>query len=67
MARRNTFTFRVDQDERKMLAALAWKRQRSQSDVIRLLIREAAKDISSKSSHSLLREPTGAGNANSSK
>jgi hypothetical protein len=46
MSRRNdTFKFRVCYDERQMLAAIAERLQRSQADTIRLLIREAAREL----------------------
>ncbi len=45
MPRRDTFTFRVNADERQLIAALADRLQRSQSDAVRLLIREAAHEL----------------------
>lgn len=45
MARFETFTFRVDEEEKKMLADLATRLQRSQSDTMRLLIQEAFKAL----------------------
>ena len=45
MARKTTFTFRVDDEEKKMIAILAERLQRSQSDVVRLVIREAVKGL----------------------
>jgi hypothetical protein len=45
MSRVNAFTFRINAEERRLLAALANRLQRSQSDTVRLLIREAAKEL----------------------
>jgi len=45
MSRIDTFTFRVNADERRILAALADYLNRSQSDALRLLIREAAREL----------------------
>ncbi len=45
MARVDTFTFRVNEDERQMLEQLSVNLQRSQSDAVRLLIREAVKQL----------------------
>lgn len=45
MSRIDTFTFRVNADERRILAALANYLNRSQSDALRLLIREAAREL----------------------
>lgn len=45
MARLDSFTFRVNQDERQMLEQLSANLQRSQSDAVRLLIREAVKQL----------------------
>lgn len=42
MTRKEYFTFRIHEDERRILELLAKRLQRTQSDVIRLLIREAA-------------------------
>lgn len=42
MARYDTFTFRVNPEERQMIEALAEKLQRSPSDTVRLLVRGAA-------------------------
>lgn len=41
MARLDTFTFRVTEDERKMIAELSERLQRSQSDSVRLVVRTA--------------------------
>jgi uncharacterized protein (DUF1778 family) len=48
MARIDTFTLRVNRDERRMLAAVAERLQRTQSDAVRLLIREAARELIAK-------------------
>ena len=45
MARQDFFTLRVNRDERQMLAAVAERLQRTQSDAVRLLIREAAREL----------------------
>lgn len=45
MSRIVTFTFRVTADERRMLESLAKNLQRSQSDTVRFLIREAAREL----------------------
>lgn len=45
MARIDTFTLRVNSDERRILANLAQRLERSQSDAVRLLIREAAREL----------------------
>jgi hypothetical protein len=44
MRRDDTFTLRVNENERHMIAALSDKLERSQSDVLRLLVREAARE-----------------------
>ncbi len=45
MARLNVFAFRINQDERMMLERLSEELQRSQSDAVRLLIREAVRQL----------------------
>lgn len=45
MSRIDTFTFRVNENERRVLAALADYLNRSQSDALRVLIREAAREL----------------------
>ena len=45
MARIESVTFRVSGDERRILAALARHLQRSQSDTVRLLLREVAREL----------------------
>lgn len=46
MARYERFTFLCNQDERRLIGNLAQHLQRTQSDAIRLLIREAAQQLS---------------------
>jgi hypothetical protein len=43
--RTDTFAMRVNAEERHMLVALAERLQRSQSDTVRLLIRQAAREL----------------------
>ncbi len=43
--RYDTFTFKVNRDERRMIEGLAARLERSQSDVLRLLVREAAREL----------------------
>ena len=45
MSRYKTFTFRVSADELEMLASLSRYHYRSQSDVIRMLLRQAIKKM----------------------
>ena len=45
MARMDNFGFRVSDAERAMIALLAERLQRLQSDAVRLLIREAAREL----------------------
>ena len=45
MSRIQTFTFRIDDTERNMLIHLSNTLQRTQSDAVRLLIREAVKEL----------------------
>jgi hypothetical protein len=45
MARYERFTFLCDITERRLLASLAEHLERSQSDAVRLLIREAARGL----------------------
>lgn len=45
MARPDTFTFRINQAERGLLERLAQRLQRSQSDALRWLIREAVREL----------------------
>lgn len=44
MARNSNFTFRVSADERQLIAALAAWLDRTESDAVRWLIREAARE-----------------------
>jgi len=45
MNRWDTFTFRVNQDERRLIAFLAEKLQRSQSDAVRFVVINAARKL----------------------
>ncbi len=45
MTRLDTFTFRVDDEERNMIARLSKRLQRTQSDAVRLLVREAFQQL----------------------
>jgi hypothetical protein len=45
MSRVTTFAFRCNTDERRILASLAANLQRSQSDAVRWLIRNAADEL----------------------
>lgn len=45
MARLDTFTFRVDEEEKQLIAALSARLERNQSDVLRLLLRESARAL----------------------
>lgn len=45
MARGDTFTFRVNEDERLLIEKLANVLERSQSDVMRLLIRKEGRQL----------------------
>ena len=45
MMRSQRFTFVCNDDERRILSALADYLQRSQSDALRLLIREASREL----------------------
>lgn len=45
--RANTFTFKVGKDERRMIATLADRLDRSQSDAVRFVIREAVRALES--------------------
>ncbi len=46
MKRTSVFSFRLSVEERRIISDLASHHQRSQSDVIRLLIRDAITDLS---------------------
>lgn len=43
--RHDTFTFLCNSDERRMIATLAQRLQRSQSDAVRFVIREAVNSL----------------------
>ena len=45
MNRLDTFTFRVNQEERRMITSLAERLRRSQSDAIRFVVVNAAKEL----------------------
>lgn len=45
MARLDTFTFRVDEEEKRLIAALSARLERNQSDAMRLLLRESARAL----------------------
>ena len=45
MSRIDTFTFRVDRYERQLIATLANRLQRSQSDAVRFVVINAAKEL----------------------
>jgi hypothetical protein len=46
MSRIGRFTLRISKSEEQMIRELSARLQRSQSDAVRLLIREAAKELS---------------------
>ena len=43
--REDRFTFLCNSDERRLITALAKRLQRTQSDVVRWLVREAAREL----------------------
>jgi hypothetical protein len=45
MSRLDTFTFRVNKDERRLIARLAKQLQRSQSDAVRFVVISAVKEL----------------------
>ena len=45
MKRVSTFTFRVNNEERRLISALAEILQRSQSDAVRWIVRQAANEF----------------------
>lgn len=45
MNRWDTFTFRVNEDERRLIASLAEQLQRSQSDAVRFVVINAAREL----------------------
>ena len=47
MPRRTLFAFRVNQDERNLIASLADKLQRSQSDAVRFVVVNAIRELES--------------------
>ena len=47
MNRINTFTFRVNQDERNLIASLAKRLQRSRSDAVRFVVVNAMRELES--------------------
>ena len=47
MARYNRFTFLVNKDERRLIATLAERLQRSQSDAVRFVVLEKARELES--------------------
>lgn len=42
MIKQYRFNFKLDADDKRMLALVAWQLQRSQADAVRWLIRQAA-------------------------
>jgi hypothetical protein len=56
------FTFKCNQDERQAIAALAARLQRTESDAVRWVVKEAARELLAKSSESQQPaiQPTGA-------
>ncbi len=45
MPRVETFTFRVNADERHLLTEVANRLERTESDAVRLLVRKAAREL----------------------
>lgn len=45
MPERDRFTFRISEEERQLLATLAENEQRTEADVLRLLIRRAHEEF----------------------
>ncbi len=45
MKRVDTFGFRTDEDERKMIALVAKRLERSESDAMRLILRQVAQQL----------------------
>lgn len=56
--RSDTFAMRVNAAERRMLGALARQLRRSQSDTVRLLIREAVRELARPTEAEGLSEPS---------
>ena len=50
MARYNTFTFRVNKEEKQIIEALSNKLKRTRSDAVRWVIREAAQALTEEDS-----------------
>lgn len=49
MARTDTFTFRVDDVEKRLILSLSQRLQRTPSDMVRFVLRETAKALDSAS------------------
>ena len=45
MTRCDIFTFRISQDERRLISALAERLQRTQSDAVRFVVVNAAREL----------------------
>jgi hypothetical protein len=58
MARYERFTFLCDENEKKAIANLATRLQRSQSDAVRFVVIEAAKQLSQTAEDPKQRETT---------
>ena len=58
--REDTFAMRVNAEERQMLMALAAHLQRTQSDAVRLLVREAVRELGADSPSMPTRTPEAA-------
>jgi hypothetical protein len=56
MARIDTFALQMNSDERRILATPAQRFERSQSDAVRLLIREVARELVCDSGGQLISE-----------
>ncbi len=48
MARNERFTFLIDENERRMISALAQRLRRTESDAVRFVVVEAAQALESK-------------------
>jgi hypothetical protein len=59
MKRFDTFTFRVNKTERELLERLSLRLQRSQSDALRWLLREAVRELDADDLSGDGREPVG--------
>jgi hypothetical protein len=62
MARYERFTFLCDPNERKAIAALAERLSRSQSDAVRFVVIEAAKQLTQPAEDPKQSEPSKCGN-----